>query len=226
MHDDILKDQLAYYRARAQEYDESVSQTGRFAALTPQHSVVDDEWMQIVRAVRGLKAGQDVLELACGTGIWTRQLLTISASLTALDGAPEMLEACRAKLGDERIRYECADLFAWQPERAYDLVFFGFWLSHVPPERLSEFLDKVAHATRIGGEVFIVDEPAYGKQLSGANINGMYQTRQLHDGRRFTIIKLYYDPERIQAELAKRGFADFDSLPGSGFYYLRGKRVG
>jgi hypothetical protein len=33
------------------------------------------------------------------------------------------------------VRFICADLFAWSPERRYDVVFFGFWLSHVPLER-------------------------------------------------------------------------------------------
>jgi len=226
MHDDILKTQLDYYRARAQEYDESVRHTGRFTATAPSDPGVDTEWMQIVRALRSLKPGRNVLELACGTGIWTRELRALSASLTAVDGAPEMLEANRAKLADPHVHYECVDLFAWQPEHTYDLVFFGFWLSHVPPERLGAFLDNVARATRIGGQVFIVDEPARGKQLSGANTDGLYQTRQIHDGRRFKIVKVYYDPAVIQAELAQRGFSEFESLPGEGFFYLCGTRVG
>ncbi len=225
MHDNILKTQLDYYRARAQEYDESVHQTGRFAGAPPGDPVVDEEWIEIIQALRHLKPGRDTLELACGTGIWTRELLPLSASLTAIDGAPEMLDANRAKLDAPAIRYQCADLFAWEPDRAYDLVFFGFWLSHVPPERLDAFLDNVARATQIGGQVFIVDEPARGKQLSGTSVDGLYQTRQLHDGRRFKIFKVYYDPALIQAELAHRGFAEFESLPGKGFFYLCGTRV-
>ncbi len=35
---------------------------------------------------------EQVLELACGTGIWTNTLLSIGKEITALDAAPEMLE--------------------------------------------------------------------------------------------------------------------------------------
>ena len=151
MSDDILREQLAYYRARAQEYDESVQQTGRFATPEPQDQQIDAEWAQIVRALHALPPCDEVLELACGTGIWTQELLQVGKTITALDGAPKMLELNRAKIASPRVQYETADLFAWQPIREYDLVFFAFWLSHVPPEQLGSFLDKVAHAIRPAG---------------------------------------------------------------------------
>jgi hypothetical protein len=37
----------------------------------------------------------------------------------------------RARVGAESVRFIEADLFAWQSDRHYDAVFFGFWLSHV-----------------------------------------------------------------------------------------------
>ena len=81
----------------------------------------------------------DVLELACGTGIWTEQLLKIGQHITALDASPEVIEVNRAKLKSDRVTYEQADLFTWEPDQTYDLVFFGFWLSHVPPEQVEAF---------------------------------------------------------------------------------------
>ena len=30
------------------------------------------------------------------------------------------------------VRFVEADLFTWEPGRRYDVVFMGFWLSHVP----------------------------------------------------------------------------------------------
>jgi trans-aconitate methyltransferase len=74
----------------------------------------------------------DVLELACGPGAWTEKLLRHASGLTAVDGASEMLARARARVGDARVRFVQADLFTWTPDRRYDVVFFGFWLSHVP----------------------------------------------------------------------------------------------
>src|SRR5574341_2140180 len=146
MDDKTLQEQLEYYRARAQEFDESIQGTGRFASDAPLDPAVGQEYEQIQRAIRALPRAERALELACGTGIWTGDLLAVSESITALDGAPEMLDAHHAKYGDARIVYQQADLFEWEPDASYDLVFFAFWLSHVPPDELEGFLDKVAVA--------------------------------------------------------------------------------
>jgi len=37
------------------------------------------------------------------------------------------------------IRYVHGDIFAWVPDRTYDVVFLGFWLSNVPPSAVHDF---------------------------------------------------------------------------------------
>jgi trans-aconitate methyltransferase len=66
----------------------------------------------------------------------------MSRSLSALDGSPEMLQLNQARLRQASIEYQCADLFTWEADRQYDLVFFAFWLSHVPPTHLTTFLER------------------------------------------------------------------------------------
>ena len=84
-----------------------------------------------------------MLELACGTGLWMVELAHHATSVTAVDASPEVLEINRARLREtgreNAVRYVEADLFGWRPDAAYDAVFFGFWLSHVPPERFEAF---------------------------------------------------------------------------------------
>jgi trans-aconitate methyltransferase len=87
-----------------------------------------------------------VLELACGPGTWTAQLLHHAADVTAVDASPEMLAIASARVGGERVRFVPADLFRWQPDRRYDVVFFGFWLSHVPAERFASFWSVVSQS--------------------------------------------------------------------------------
>ena len=80
-----------------------------------------------------------VLELACGPGTWTGQLVRHATDVTAVDASAEMLGIASARVGKQRVRFVLADLFGWRPDRRYDVVFFGFWLSHVPPERFASF---------------------------------------------------------------------------------------
>ena len=117
----LLAEQVAYYRALAPEYFDGGS---RLPGRRPTTSRQD---------LDAFAPDGDVLELACGPGSWTPQLLRYATSVTAVDASPEMLALARERVGeDDRVHFVCADLFAWRPERHYDVVFFGFWLSHVP----------------------------------------------------------------------------------------------
>jgi SAM-dependent methyltransferase len=155
-----------------------------------------------------------VLELACGTGLWTVELARHAAGITAVDASPEVLEINRARLQEFRpeipVRYVRADLFDWRPDDAHDVVFFGFWLSHVPPRRFAAFWDLVRSALRPGGRVFFVDSLAtktlYEKRRLGRDPRGYTTTRRLNDGREFRIVKIFYDPDVLAAWLADMGW--------------------
>jgi ubiquinone/menaquinone biosynthesis C-methylase UbiE len=215
--DDILREQIAYYNARAQEYDA----TAWFSELKGMSC--DADIQHITERVAEVGHVESVLELAPGTGAWTSQLAKVAQHITAIDGAQEMIDTNRAKLGDNpRVTYQLADLFEWQPTTTYDLVLTGFFLSHVPPDKLASLFDAAAAATQIGGRVMIIDEHAGGRKVSGPNEQGMYQTRTLQDGSTYQIIKVYYDPAQLRDLLAARGFDAFTLFEGECFFALEG----
>ncbi len=123
---ELIDEQIVYYRRRAAEYDETTTPPGDpFAA----------ESEQIEAALERFGPGGKVLELACGTGGWTRRLIRYASEITALDSSPEMTELNRLKVNDPRVRYVVADLFSWTPEALYDAVVFANWLSVVRSSR-------------------------------------------------------------------------------------------
>ncbi len=107
--DALLTEQLGYYRAAAAEYavDEAAAR-------------------DLAQALDEFGPSGHVLELACGPGMWTQQLLGHAATVTAIDAAAEMLARARARVGDGRVRLVQANLFAWAPEATYDFAVFGF----------------------------------------------------------------------------------------------------
>jgi ubiquinone/menaquinone biosynthesis C-methylase UbiE len=223
MYEEMIKEQLAYYSAVASQYDRGALEI----AQNPDYQAAWAEWSAMQKAVQQLGRGLKVLEIACGTGVWTQSLLPISASITALDGSPQMIEQHRAKFGnDSRLHYQLVDLFTWQPDpdQQYDLVFFSFWISHIPQELLSEFLEKVYRAVRPGGQVFLIDEPGGGKLLSGATDDGVQQTRQLEDGSTYRVVKVYYDPYLVHHALEQIGFEQVNSTVGGHFFYVHAFR--
>lgn len=80
MTQEVLAEQLAYYRARAPEYDSSVSGRSLSGPL-----------LEALELVRATGPHRRVLEPTCGTGIWTAHLAEVAAQVVAVDAAPEML---------------------------------------------------------------------------------------------------------------------------------------
>jgi 2-polyprenyl-3-methyl-5-hydroxy-6-metoxy-1,4-benzoquinol methylase len=207
----ILGEMVDYYRARAAEYDEWFYRQGRFDRGEAANVAWFAESAEVFAAFDALNVAGDVLELAPGTGIWTERIARTATTVTAVDASPEMVAINQVKLGPAaaRITYVLADLFAWQPEREYDACCFGFWISHVPLERLDDFLATVAQALRPSGKVFFVDgrrEPtstAANHQLP--DLGEQVMTRKLNDGRAFQIVKNFFDPTELSAHCAAVG---------------------
>lgn len=94
---DLIEEQLNYYRAVAQEYDQWFLRRGRYDR-GPEHRT---EWFREIatleRALEPVIEGKEVLELACGTGLWTHRLAARSSRVLATDAAPEMLSINRER---------------------------------------------------------------------------------------------------------------------------------
>ncbi len=224
-----LDEMVAYYRARAAEYDEWWYRRGRYDRGPEMRARWFAEVALVEAALDGCDMSGNVLELAPGTGIWTERLVRVARSVTAVDASPEMVAINRARVASDRVSYVLADLFAWRPDRAYDAVFFGHWLSHVPHERLDAFLATVAAAVRPGGTLFFVDnrpEPestASDHRLPEAGAQVM--TRCLNDGRSFEIVKVFYEPAELAARFAAAGWSvDVRATP-TYFIYGLGTRL-
>lgn len=213
--DALIDEQIAYYRARAGEYDEWFLRQGRYnrgaGANARWHANVAEVASGLDAFLAELPIGS-MLEIAAGTGLWTQRLAPHVQRLTAIDAAPETLAINQARLGAlaADVQYHAADIFTWSAPERYDAIFFGFWLSHVPPERFEAFWRRVGEWLAPGGRVFLVDsryEPsstARDHRLEGAQATTVART--LNDGRRFRIVKVFYAPERLGAELARLGW--------------------
>jgi demethylmenaquinone methyltransferase/2-methoxy-6-polyprenyl-1,4-benzoquinol methylase len=147
----LVESQRRFYDLRAPDYAEETRPPDRKVP-----GLADPATIRCL--VDELDPQGDVLELACGAGAFTAELVRHAASLTAVDGSERMLERNRVAVSDPDVEYVCADLFAWMPTRRYDVVFFGFWLSHVPPPLFDAFWEMVRACLRPGGRAAFVDE--------------------------------------------------------------------
>ncbi|WP_353940852.1 class I SAM-dependent methyltransferase [Streptomyces sp. HUAS MG91] len=191
----LMAEQLAYYRARAPEYD----------------SVYADraDLRELLAGIDELPIRGDVLELACGTGQWTALLAERAVSVTAVDASAETLAIARERAGGPTVEFVQADLFAWEPPRRYDTVFFGFWLSHVLPDRFPRFWRAVGASLAPGGRVVFVDDGPSGavNEEFVADGSGHTALRRVRDGSAFRIVKVFRGPGELTDQLAALGWS-------------------
>lgn len=193
--DEALADQVAYYRRRAGEYDATA------------YGDVAEARARIARLVAEMQPTGKVLEIACGTGLWTEALAGLADTVTAIDAAPEVIEIARARVRAAKVTFEVADVFSWTPSAQFDVVFFSAWLSHVPMSRFEQFWQLLRRLLVVGGRVLFIDEhvDVRDKESYVADRDEIVE-RRLSNGETFRVIKNFVDPEGLEVRLREIGW--------------------
>ncbi|GAA4257610.1 class I SAM-dependent methyltransferase [Dactylosporangium darangshiense] len=196
MIDEVLAGQVDYYRRRAAEYDATA-----YGDVTAARA-------RIARLVADMHPAGHVLEIACGTGLWTEALAHHAATLTATDAAPEALAIARDRVRSANVTFEVADIFTWQPGIRFDVVFFSAWLSHVPTDRMAQFWQTLRGLLAADGRVLFIDEHV-GERGKEAYVPGRDEIveRRLNDGTTFRIVKNFVDPGQLTLDLRQLGWS-------------------
>jgi ubiquinone/menaquinone biosynthesis C-methylase UbiE len=222
-----LEEMKRYYQASASEYDEIFNRQGRYDQGPELNARWFAECDEVFAQLHAFHLTGDVLELAAGTGTWTHQLLRSASTVTAVDASAEMLAINQAKVGSPRVTYVLADLFCWQPERVYDAIFIGFWISHVPREQLEAFLRSCWAWLRPGGKMFFVDDTGCPTTAPDQPVrqDRQIETRTLNAGRSFQIVKNFYEAADLVAPCVRAGFDITMRQTATSFLYGFGTRL-
>jgi SAM-dependent methyltransferase len=196
---ELIDEQIAYYRARAGEYDAtSMPEGDPFAAHAD----------RIRDALRAATPRGRVLEVAAGTGQWTGLLADSADELLVTDASPEMLKLNRARTGERpSVRYLVSDAFAMEATHAHDAVFLGFFLSHVPPGAFAAFWGVLDGVLASGGRVLFVDEgvhEAWGEDW--IDETGGVVRRPLTDGSVHRAVKVIWRTDELERRLRELGW--------------------
>jgi SAM-dependent methyltransferase len=219
----LVAEQIAYYRARAAEYDQWFLRQGRYDRGPGHRAEWFGEVALVESALRAANLRGRILELACGTGLWTRHLAAGDNRVVAVDSSLEALTANRSRIEFDRISYVAADIFALPLVASFDDAFFSFWLSHVPEARFEQFWASVAARLGPDGRVFFIDSlddptsSALDHPLPDAS--GIAH-RRLNDGREFNVVKIFYEPAVLERRLHQLGWSG--RAASSGRFFLHG----
>jgi ubiquinone/menaquinone biosynthesis C-methylase UbiE len=209
------KETQDYYRERAESYEEIY-----YREQPDRRKEIDDEVLRLKQLV----AGKAVLELACGTGYWTKVMSETARSIVASDLSEEMLAVAKAKPLVCPVDFVAADMFKhpW-PQNAFDAVVVGFWFSHQPKQEYRQFFDLITRPLAKSGGIWLIDNnpPAEGTHhefVRHDEHGNSYKRRYLKDGRGFTILKNYFSQRELR-ELFEPRFV-IDRLTYGTYYWM------
>jgi demethylmenaquinone methyltransferase/2-methoxy-6-polyprenyl-1,4-benzoquinol methylase len=172
-----------YYAARANEYDRVYEKPERQADLR-----AIERWLPQVFA------GRSVLEIACGTGYWSQFLAPVASRVVALDTSSEVLEIAKSRVKAGHASFVQGDAYHLPGAHGlFESAFAGFWLSHVPKARISEFFFGLHRTLLPAAKVVLLDN----RFVDGSSTpirevdaqRNTYQARELADGSLHRVLK-------------------------------------
>lgn len=208
-----------YYAKRASEYDTIYGRPERQSDLRRLESVVGQSF-----------AGWDVLEIACGTGYWTRFIAQRASSIVAIDCNRQVLEVARQRAyGECPVTFVETDAYTLsEVSGRFDAAFCGFWWSHVPRRRLPAFLGLLHSRLRNGALIIAIDNiyvEGSSTPIAGRDCNGeTYQIRMLQDGTRHEVLKNFPSEAELRSSLGEAAIrVEYSALE---YYWLLRYKVG
>jgi demethylmenaquinone methyltransferase/2-methoxy-6-polyprenyl-1,4-benzoquinol methylase len=177
-----------YYERRAAEYDETILDGTDAATAAAFNRELDD----LGRVLAALPPAR-VLDVACGTALFTRYL---RGELVALDQSEGMLGIARTRVPAARLVRAAVPSLPFV-DLAFDRLCSAHFYGHLVEAERVAFL---AEARRVASELLVVDEAVH----AGAQPDG-WQRRTLRDGSQYTIYKRHFTPEQLEAELGGDG---------------------
>lgn len=182
-----IQEQINYYNDLAPNYD----------SFAVDNSFKGIKFKELV--LNCLEKKGQCLEIASGTGVWTVILEKMNHSVIAVDSSENMHEIAKRKYGKRSVVKQVKeDIFSFETELSFDLIFSAFWISHVPEIHFLEFWLKIFGWLRRNGQVLFLDSYSNSSATSGS-------VRYIKN-RKYHIIKNDFDFDVLIEILGKIGF--------------------
>ncbi|MFX0082859.1 MAG: class I SAM-dependent methyltransferase [Candidatus Hodarchaeota archaeon] len=192
----IDNDIKQYYADRAYEYNKTYLRPERQKDIKRLHKLLTT-----------LLKGHFVLEVACGTGFWTKTIAAVSKFITAVDINDEVLQIAKnRRIPSDKVVYVQDDVYKLNKiQNNFSAGFAGFWWSHILKSKLSSFIALFHSKLQPNALVVFIDNrrvKGSSTRISRIDIHGnSYQIRKLEDGREYEILKNFPTKREIHDTL-------------------------
>lgn len=169
----------------------------------------------------GLRAGQRLLDVGCGTGLVAMEALKIlgtAQNITCLDPSAGMLALAKHKLNARFIQGRAEEIPL--PDESFDFLTMGYALRHVTS--LEQAFREYHRVLARGGKVLLLEITKPSNRVSAAALKLYFKSVYPRLARIFTgseaaedLLKYYWEtidacirPELIQRSLSRAGFRE------------------
>ena len=188
-----------YYADRAYEYDKTYLRPERQKDIKKLHKLL-----------KHVLKGHIVLEVACGTGYWTKTIASVSNFITAVDINDEVLQIAKSRgISSDKVIFVQDDVYSLNKiHDNFSAGFAGFWWSHVSKSKLKQFLALFHSKIQPNALVVFIDN----RRVKGSstpisrvdNHGNSYQIRKLEDGQEYEILKNFPTKQEILETLGNK----------------------
>lgn len=205
-----------YYGARAFEYEKV------YHREDPDYQ---QELSLLITNLKALLKDRIVLEVACGTGYWTKIASEVAKHIVGIDIRSEVIEiAIEKKLPLDKIEFMIGDAYKLDKlERSFDFGLANFWFSHIPKNKIDDFLEGFHKKLKQGARVFMADNVFVkgrgGDLIIKENSEDTYKLRELSDGSKHEVLKNYYSYNELH-EIFEPITEDLNIFVGKSFWYV------
>ena len=193
-------DLVGYYSQRANEYERIYARPER-----------QEDLSRLRDRLGSFFLGDQVLEVACGTGYWTEVVARSAHSIFATDINEKVMAIARTKdFSGAAVEFHQADCYALPKfDGLFTAGFGAFWWSHIPKAKIQDFLTSFHSHLEPGAKVAFIDNryiEGNSTPIFRAGDEGdTYQMRTLHDGKLHKVLKNFPSPEELKTTIGDLG---------------------
>ncbi|HJO92957.1 MAG TPA: class I SAM-dependent methyltransferase [Victivallales bacterium] len=181
-----------YYADRALEYDKIYLKPERQSDLRKLENIISTAY-----------TGMNVLEIACGTGYWTKEIAKNAISILGIDCNKVVLDIAKyRKVQKGSVSFQIADAYKLDNiNKHFNAGYCGFWYSHIPKLERNKFLN-IFHSKLLPDSKVIMLDNRYvagsSTPVSRIDSNGdSYQSRELEDGSLHEVLKNFPSKDEL-----------------------------
>lgn len=185
---------LQYYEKRAPDYEDIYDKPER-----------RDDLIWLENKLLGEVAGRWIVEIACGTGYWTRRMASVAKAILATDVSSKLATAAGESVQTGCVSTAVADIYSLPSYSKYDCVVGGFIYSHVPCAQRQQVLQSIQQSLGFGRRLVLFDNkfvPGSSTAISKRTDAGdTVQVRTLSDGSNHEVIKNFPSATELSNDL-------------------------